>query len=120
MNNTNIKTFNAIIMVIGLWLVVSPFIFTFLPTTFWNSIIVGAIIFLFAAIREWSTAEKNNWTSWVNIILGIWLIIASYMLGDTGVAFWSSLTSGVLTAGLAAWSLNESENAIKNNTVQKV
>lgn len=51
------------------------------------------------------TRMTRKWEDWVNLILGIWLIISPYALGFTGVARTDALWVGVLIVLVAIWAL---------------
>ena len=70
----------------------------------WNLNIVGiavVVLALFAAMAF------NAWKEWVNMTLGIWLLISPWVLGfhASEALRWNSVTAGVLVAALASWVL---------------
>jgi hypothetical protein len=69
--------------------------------TAWASGIVIAFIAL-AAIVEFA-----EWEEWINLLLGLWLIIAPWVLGFAGVALAmrAHVALGVLIALFSAWEL---------------
>src|SRR6185312_14206959 len=92
----------------------------------WNNIVCGVIIGLLAASRVWSR-QVGPGVSWVNAIIGIWLIVSSFIWAyapatatpPTGAAavpgmpgglpgamnaHWNDIVVGVLVLILAAWS----------------
>ncbi len=109
MNNTVNKVLNGIILAIGIWLVISPFVFSYTTYGLWNSVICGGLAIVFAGVREWTADNKNNWANWTNMLLGVWLIAAPFMFVDVDAALWSSLISGAVIAALAGWSLVEAQ-----------
>jgi len=50
-----------------------------------------------------------TWMAWVTVALGVWLIIAPFVLGYSNiiVALWNDVIVGVLVAVLAFFSLTE-------------
>lgn len=55
---------------------------------------------------------NNKWVNYGQLILGLWILLAPWLLGFSFVtpALWSSIISGTLTAFLGLWSiLNENE-----------
>ena len=48
-----------------------------------------------------------EWEEWVNLVLGLWLIVAPWALGFAGSvnALWTHVILGVLTAAVSAWAL---------------
>jgi len=49
----------------------------------------------------------NAWAEWVNMTLGIWLLVSPWVLGFhiSEALRWNSVAAGVLIAALAAWVL---------------
>lgn len=92
-------------LVVGLWLFISPWLgLGELSSAAWNSWILGAAIAIFA-IAALSLPKK--WEEWVNVVLGIWVIIAPFVLGfstESG-AMWNHLIVGVLVLIVALWAL---------------
>nr|WP_281166742.1 SPW repeat protein [Thermus igniterrae] len=43
------------------------------------------------------------WEEWLNVLLGVWLILSPWLLGFSGVgnAMWNALIVGVLVGALA-------------------
>jgi hypothetical protein len=62
-------------IVLGIWVIISPFLLQFarFPAAMWNNVIVGIVIAVLAIIRQ-SVPRQTGW-SWVNVILGIWMIM---------------------------------------------
>lgn len=91
----------------GLWLVAAPFVLAYsdLQAALWNDIVVGVLVAGIAVVRV-SGAYRATWLSWTNVVLGVWLIAAPFVLGysDTTAALWNDIVVGVIIAGLGAWS----------------
>jgi hypothetical protein len=73
----------------------------------WNSYIFGAIAFFLA----WGAlATKQVWEQWLSLIIGIWLIIAPFLLrfysAEPG-AGWNQIVLGILMGGDAIWVLSK-------------
>jgi hypothetical protein len=92
---------------LGLWLLIAPFLLGYadVATTLWNDIIVGAIVLVLAGVRVWKSAD-NRWLSWTNVLLGLWLIVAPFILGYTEItaALWNDIIVGIGIAALGTWS----------------
>ncbi len=97
----------GIIILVGLWLIVSPFILGYagIDAALWNSLIVGVIVVGIALVRGFS-AESPPWLSWISVVLGLWLIVAPFVLAFNGLNLqhWNTTLSGIVLASLAAWS----------------
>lgn len=95
----------------GIWLLLAPFALDYRGTSsdaMWNDVIIGASVALLALVRVMSpraTAEL----SWVNFVLGVWLIFAPLALdynqgADRVAATANDIILGLIVIGLAAWS----------------
>ncbi|HSW77483.1 MAG TPA: SPW repeat protein [Candidatus Chromulinivoraceae bacterium] len=90
-------------LVLGIWLILSPFLFSYTSTAMTNSIILGAIIAILAVIRL--STPSQTWASWLNGIAGLWLIIAPFIIGSTESAvLWNQIIVGLAVAVLGFWS----------------
>lgn len=92
-------------IVLGIWVIISPFIvqFTRFPAAMWNNVIVGIVIAVLAIIRT-SVPRQTGW-SWVNVILGIWMIISPFALGAmTTAVLWNNIILGIVIALIATGS----------------
>jgi len=106
----NVKLASGINILAGLWLFVSPWVYTVWHLhNAWNAWIIGALIAIFAAIRV-SSPDGTPFFSWINVLLGIWTFVSPWMygyVGDTG-RFVNSLCVGVVVFILAIASLRSS------------
>lgn len=105
-----------VILVLGVWL--SPWILGFAagawvgaeqamagPTAAaWNAWVVGVVI---AGLAIWAIAMVAQWQDWLSGILGLWLVIAPWVLGfgNLAAAAWISVIVGLLVLAFAAWEL---------------
>lgn len=98
----------------GLWLIVAPFVLDFegVAAAQWNHIIVGAAVLVLAAIRTFDPDERES-MSWLNVVLGLWMIVSPFLLGHANVdaAQTNSLIGGVAILLLAAFSAYETNEA---------
>lgn len=71
-------------MLLGLAVLASPWLLNFsdIAAPTWNAMIVGSVIVILSAI---AIAHLEPWEEWLQIALGLWLIISSWVL-DYGVA----------------------------------
>jgi len=106
--DNQVRVASGLNIIAGLWLILSPFIlgFYFNSGAFWNSLIVGAMVLVLAAVREWGADTDTNWASWVNLVLGIWLVVSPFIIGYSFItsALWNSVIVGILVAVFAGWS----------------
>ena len=86
-------------IVLGIWVIVSPFVLAFhSPKAVWSNVITGIVVGILAIIR-WST-HQMGW-SWLNLILGIWLVISPFVLFASGAAMWNNVILGIIIAAFA-------------------
>ena len=104
MARASVKTASGINVLAGIWLIISPFVLGFwrLPAATWDNIIVGIVILILAATRVAQPTFRTAWASWVNLILGIWLIISPWVLQIAGapVPLWNNVVLGIVVGVL--------------------
>lgn len=87
-------------------LFISPWVLGFVGDVMpaWNAWIVAVLLAVVALAALSAFAE---WEEWVNLALGIWLMIAPWMLGFTSNfnAFWTHIVLGALAAAVSAWAV---------------
>lgn len=68
----------------------------------WNGYVFGAIIALISGV---SLYRPETWEEWINLAIGLWLIVAPFVLGYTfgGILMWNSVIVGLLIAADALW-----------------
>lgn len=108
---SQIKTASGFNLLLGLWLVIAPFLLRYATSTsIGNDITIGIIIALLAAFRLFG-AYRAAWLSWLNALLGIWLIVAPFILGyDSSSALWNDIIVGLFIAFLGIWSATASRS----------
>jgi hypothetical protein len=89
----------------GLWLVASPWIYGFAGTagrTALNSIIVGIVIAVVAAVRLIGGTRAAE-IGWINVILGAWMIASPFVYAYTGdtARTANSIVVGIIVAIVA-------------------
>jgi hypothetical protein len=102
------KATSGINLLLGAWLVASPWIFAYstLSAAAWDSVVVGALIFIIGLTRVVSLVGPL--LARVNVVLGLWTIaspwIFAYANGEP--AMWNSVAVGIAVTILALWSAN--------------
>lgn len=100
---------DGVTFILGLWLIVSPWILGFTATVaaFWNAIVLGIAIAAFSlAAFVW----YREWEEWIDGALGLWLVISPWVLGFAAAAYAAMVNFvvvGLIAMGMAAWSLYE-------------
>ncbi|HLW12389.1 MAG TPA: SPW repeat protein [Casimicrobiaceae bacterium] len=93
-------------LLIGVWLFISPWVLGFAGTEFsasWNAWILGVAIVVFSAI---AVSIPQAWEEVINILLGIWMVISSWVIGVTSRAVeTNAVIVGLLVILFAAWAM---------------
>lgn len=91
-------------LVLGGWLILAPFLGIGVSSDIaaWNSYVSGAVVAIFAIA---AIARPQMWEEWVNLIVGVWLIVAPFALGFTTQQgpTWNQIIVGLLVVADAAW-----------------
>lgn len=105
-------------LLLGLWLIAAPFVLTYTAANArGNDVIFGIIIATIAAVRVFG-AYRSAWLSWINVVLGAWLIIAPFVLGYGGHThpMWNDVIVGILVAAFGVWSALATHGTFNRNT----
>lgn len=88
----------------AIWLIVAPWLLRYTTArAHWNDVVIGIFVGVIALIR-FLGAYRAAWLSWINVVLGLWLIVSSWVLADaTPQAHWNDTILGILIVVLAAW-----------------
>ncbi len=96
------------VAIVGLWELIAAFVlgYSTTSTAMWNAVIIGLaliILGIWAAVSKAETTDKT--LDWINLILGVWLIISPFLLGYTAVAaaVWNDVIVGLVVVVLTAW-----------------
>lgn len=113
--NNQERIASGINIILGIWLVIASFVLGYsgIAAAMWNEIIVGVAIIILAWLRV-SDRIRMPWLSWVNVVLGLWLIVAPFVLGYSGTAaaMWNEVIIGIAVAILGAWSALAAQRAM--------
>jgi hypothetical protein len=106
--NTLVPLASGLNFIAGIWVLISPGAvgFTSLRNLFINNLIIGGAVAMLAAIRSFG-AYNVSWLSWINTLLGAWLIVSAFVfttMQRAPNAFWNNVILGILIAILGIWS----------------
>ena len=92
-------------VLLGIWEIAAPWIWGYagLPSrATLNDVIVGGLVF---AASLWAAGARYSWPSWWNVLFGIWLLAAPFLLHYTWVphAEWNDVIVGLLVIILGAF-----------------
>jgi hypothetical protein len=101
MPRQNAGGFSWLNILLAIWVIISPFVLQLsLLGALWNNVLTGIAIGILALIR--TAAPRQPGWSWVNLILGIWLIISPFVLGFmAGAGIWNNVILGIIIALVA-------------------
>jgi hypothetical protein len=86
-------------VVLGLWIIISAFVLGLhAPKAIWNNVVTGLLVGALAVIR-WAMNQPG--LSWMNLFLGIWLVISPFVLVLGTAAMWNNVLLGIIVAALA-------------------
>lgn len=88
----------------GAWLIAAPFALSYTGTTaLANDIVLGVAI---VGLAVWATFSCRTLPSWINVALGVWLIIDPFVLGydrtgEVVAAKANDITLGIIAGAVA-------------------
>jgi len=110
---------DAINLVLGIWLIVSPFVLDYAAqmTPAWNAYAIGVVIAVLSAAALW---QFQKWEEWLSAVLGAWLVVSPWLLGFRigHVATWNQIVVGIVVGALAFWS-GVTEPEVRGLTAKK-
>jgi hypothetical protein len=95
------KAFGWVTLVAGVWEILAPFIIGYSQSTgaMVDAIILGVLLLAFGL---WVALSKSSGTvrtmSWVNAVLGLWLILAPFIIGYSGST--GALVNDIIVGGV--------------------
>jgi hypothetical protein len=102
-----ITTASGLDVLAGIWLLISPFVLVFQHNAgaITNNVVLGIVIGVLALYRFFAPA-RDAWVSWVNVLLGIWVLISPFVVGfnNMSTATTNNVIMGIIVIILAGWS----------------
>ena len=107
-DTSQVRVASGLNFLAGIWIIISAWVYGAIYTSgsAWNSIIVGIVVAVLAAIRFFAPRSAVG-LSWINALLGIWIIISPWVFGyaSTNTArMWNSVIFGIIVLILGVWS----------------
>lgn len=101
-HSSALKTASGLNFIAGIYLIISAWIGSINGGERANGIIFGIIVAILAASRF---AESTGpWASWLNALIGIWLIISPWVYGYTATGWmWNLLLVGIAVLVVGSW-----------------
>lgn len=102
-NDKTIDTASSINLIVGIWLILAPFVlnYAFYGANAANDVILGIVIAILALVRM--TNHQLVWPSWLTLVAALWLIVSPFVLGYSGIAqvIWNDIIAGIVVGALA-------------------
>jgi len=109
---SNAKLCDIANLILGLFLLLSPWIVGYSGSPEQNALISGVII---AGLSVAALAAFAQWEEWLNLLLGLWVLVSPWVLGFQGTAAaMVHIVIGILVAALAAiemWLMQQTPQA---------
>lgn len=97
---------DQLILVLGLWLIVSPWVLAYPAGSaqMINAVVSGLVLAVLSAFELYKT---YFWAVVANLLVGIWVAISPWILrvADQGTVMWNELIVGIAVAVLALWEM---------------
>ncbi len=98
--DAQIRSLSVVAVLAGIWLVISPFILGYNSAgNATQQIVFGAIVIILGFVRM--ALPNVVWPSWVNFIIGLWVIVAPFTMAATTAARWNEVITGIIVAVVA-------------------
>lgn len=98
------KTASGLNIAVAVWLIVATFVLGYFELTaaLWNDIVIGVLVLGLAGARAANPGAAPG-LSWTNAVLGLWLILAPFVLGYSveRAPLWNDVVVGLIMASLA-------------------
>lgn len=95
--DAQIRSLSVVTVLAGIWLIISPFILGYNSAgNATQQIIFGAIVTVLGFVRM--AAPNVAWPSWINFIIGLWIIVAPWTMAATTASRWNEVITGIIVA----------------------
>jgi hypothetical protein len=101
MNNSTTKTLSWLIVLAGIWEVISPWVLGFsnLPSAMINAVITGALLIIYGLVAAFTRSSGLAMVlNWLNALVGLWLIVAPFVMGFAALSYAAEISSIIVGA----------------------
>jgi hypothetical protein len=109
-----------VMLVFAIWLFFSPFFLGYSSDarSAGNAYVLGVLVAIFSI---WALAAPQKWEEWINLLLGIWLIISPWVLrvGGDSVATTNFVILGLLVGADALWAMSQRQIPASRQELQR-
>lgn len=108
-----VSTANGINLILGIWLIVAPFVLGYTGIiSRWNDIVLGFVVGIVGIVRMVMPQRSTNWLNWLSVVFGIWLIIAPFVLSyGSIIPLWNDIILGIVVAVVSFWGLSMADSS---------
>lgn len=111
---------SGLAVLVGVWLVASPFILEATDTALWNNLIVGLAVVLLAGFNYYRmTTERigNVGVSSLVALLGVWILLVPFIIEmGSEELLWGTAVAGLLIALLSGYNAYSTRRASRATT----
>jgi hypothetical protein len=99
-------------LILGSWLLVSPWVVDYDGAPAANAYVMGAGIVVFAIIAAYM---PQAWEEVINTLLGVWLVVSPFVLGFAAATFVAlhTVVVGILVTAFAVWAMASDKRLYK-------
>ena len=108
-------------IIAGIWLICAPFVLGYdNGDPYWNDIVFGAIVTVLAFARTFG-AYGASWMSWLNMLIGAWIVASAFWLDDTSTARVNDIIVGgvIFILGAASATASDDPGAVRHTGVPR-
>lgn len=114
--NTDVaKWVSALVAIVGLWIIASPFVYEATDTAVWNNTLVGTGIFLLAGynfVRLSKDRLANVGAAALALLLGLWIAVSPFVMEMGSEALVNStIVSGLIVVLFTAYNIYANRKA---------
>lgn len=94
------KLASTLVLLAGIWVLISPIWFVMTGGQSANAIIIGAIVAIMALVQ---LGIKNAIPSWINGLAAVWLFITAFIFSASTASIWELVISAIVVFALSIW-----------------
>lgn len=114
------RIMSGIAVIVGAWLVASPFVLEATETAMWNNVIVGLAIIILAGFnyyRMMSDRLGNVGVSSLVALLGLWALLVPFLLEmGSDELLWGTAIAGIIVAIISGYNAYNNRRAATTGT----
>jgi hypothetical protein len=102
-DDTQAKTADVLNVLVGLWLIISPFVMGGVLAQMGTQFtVVGLFVGVLSILNYFR--PHDTWMSWVNLLAGLWLVVSPFVMGYTSTTLLMySIVPGIIVLILSFW-----------------